>query len=104
MLNALANNNLDDYWFGTGTPTYLIEMMRKFDVKASDIGEGIEADKTEFDAPTECLETITPLLYQSGYLTIKNYNKETNLYTLDIPNKEIRVGLYRSLLPRFETE
>lgn len=101
LLNALANNNLDDYWFGTGTPTYLIEMMRKFDVKASDIGEGIEADKTEFDAPTECLETITPLLYQSGYLTIKNYNKETNLYTLDIPNKEIRVGLYRSLLPRF---
>ena len=101
LLNALANNNLDDYWFGTGTPTYLIEMMRKFDVKASDIGEGIETDKTEFDAPTECLETITPLLYQSGYLTIKNYNKETNLYTLDIPNKEIRVGLYRSLLPRF---
>ena len=104
LLNALANNNLDDYWFGTGTPTYLIEMMRKFDVKASDIGEGIEADKTEFDAPTECLETITPLLYQSGYLTIKNYNKETDLYTLDIPNKEIKVGLYRSLLPRFETE
>ena len=104
LLNCFSKEKIGAYWFGSGTPTFLIEMMRKFDVKASDIVEGIEADKTEFDAPTECLETITPLLYQSGYLTIKNYNKETDLYTLDIPNKEIRVGLYRSLLPRFENE
>ena len=42
-----------------------------------------------------------PLLYQSGYITIKGYDPETELYTLDIPNKEIRVGLYRSLLPNY---
>ena len=44
---------------------------------------------------------ITPLLYQSGYVTIKGYDKETDLYVLDIPNEEIRVGLYKSLLPNY---
>ncbi len=55
------------------------------------------ADKGDFDAPTETLTTIMPLLYQSGYLTIKKYTPETDLYTLGIPNKEIRVGLFRNL-------
>lgn len=50
-----------------------------------------------FDAATETMTTIMPLLYQSGYITIKDYDEETELYTLAIPNKEIRVGLYRSL-------
>lgn len=48
----------------------------------------------KFDAPTEKMTTIMPLLYQSGYITIKGYDPETELYLLDIPNKEIRVGLY----------
>ena len=54
-----------------------------------------------FDAPTERMTTITPLLYQSGYVTIKDYDKYTELYTLDIPNREIRVGLMQSLLPNY---
>ena len=49
------------------------------------------------------MTTIMPLLYQSGYITIKDYDEETELYTLAIPNKEIRVGLYRSLLPHYLT-
>ena len=100
LLNALANGNLDYYWFSSGTPTYLLEMLRKFQVMPSQIG-GNEADKSEFDAPTEKMATITPLLYQSGYITIKGYDPDTELYLLDIPNKEIRVGLYRSLLPYY---
>ena len=52
-----------------------------------------KALSTSFDAPTERMTTIVPLLYQSGYITIKNYDKLTQLYTLDIPNGEIRVGL-----------
>ena len=74
----------------SGTPTYLIEMLGKFHVMPSEIGGG-EADKSEFDAPTERMTTIVPLLYRSGYITIKGYDPETDLYLLDIPNKEIRV-------------
>ena len=100
LLNAMANGNLDYYWFSSGTPTYLINMLDKFQVMPSEIG-GSEADKSEFDAPTEKMTTIMPLLYQSGYITIKDYDPETELYLLDIPNKEIRVGLYRCLLPHY---
>ena len=100
LLNAFADGRLDSYWFGSGTPTYLIEMLRKFGVEPSRIG-GMEAMAADFDAPTERIESITPLLYQSGYVTIKDYNKETELYTLDLPNREIRIGLLRSLLPYY---
>ena len=100
LLNAMANGILDYYWFASGTPTYLLEMLNKFQVMPSEIG-GSEADKAEFDAPTEKMTTIMPLLYQSGYITIKGYDPETELYLLDIPNKEIRVGLYRCLLPHY---
>lgn len=93
LLNCFADGKLTAYWFASGTPTYLIEMMRKFDMMPANIGQDIEADKGDFDAPTETLTTIIPLLYQSGYLTIKKYTPETDLYTLGIPNKEIRVGL-----------
>lgn len=100
LLNAMAKSKLDYYWFTSGTPTYLIEMLKKFQVMPSEIGS-CEADKSEFDAPTEMMVSIMPLLYQSGYITIKGYDPETELFTLDIPNKEIRVGLYRSLLPNY---
>ena len=100
LLNAMANGILDYYWFASGTPTFLIEMLDKFQIMPSEIG-GSEADKSEFDAPTEKMTSIMPLLYQSGYITIKRYDPETDLYLLDIPNKEIRVGLYRCLLPHY---
>ena len=100
LLNAFANNDMENYWFGSGTPTYLIEMMRKFSVLPSQIG-GMEALAEDFDAPTEGMLSITPLLYQSGYLTIKAYEPAVQLYTLDIPNNEILVGLMRSLLPYY---
>ena len=100
LLNAMAKGKLDYYWFSSGTPTDLINMLDKFHVMPSEIGGG-EADKSEFDAPTEKMTTILPLLYQSGYITIKGYDPETDLYLLDLPNKEIRVGLYRCLLPNY---
>ena len=100
LLNAFADGQLDNYWFSSGTPTYLIEMMRKFGVLPSQVGR-MEAKATAFDAPTESMTSIVPLLYQSGYLTIKGYDREDQLYTLDIPNKEIRIGLMESLLPNY---
>ena len=103
LLNAFQDQDYTNYWFGSGTPTYLIEMLRKFNVVPSKIG-GSSVLASAFDAPTENMKDITPLLYQSGYITIKDYNKTTKLYTLDIPNTEIRVGLMDSLLPNYVHE
>lgn len=101
LLNCFAKQEMDDYWFGSGTPTYLINMMRKYEFLPADLGETIEVGKKDFDAPTETMTTIVPLLYQSGYVTIKGYDKPTKLYLLALPNQEIRVGLYGSLLPHY---
>ena len=103
LLNAMANGNLDYYWFTSGTPTYLINMMRKFGVVYTDFAEGMEADASDFDAPTETMTTLTPLLYQSGYITIKDYDKKYGSYTLGIPNREVRIGLTKALIPYYVT-
>ena len=103
LLNAMLDKRLDSYWFASGTPTYLIEMMRKFKVVPSNIGN-CRALASSFDAPTESMKSILPLLYQSGYITIKGYNNISRLYTLDIPNNEIKVGLMESLLPNYVAE
>ena len=100
LLNCFASGKFGAYWFSSGTPTYLINMMRKFKVEPTNIGR-MSAKASAFDAPTENMTAITPLLYQSGYLTIKDYDKANKLYTLDIPNKEIKVGLFESLLPNY---
>ena len=100
LLNAFADGKFGSYWFGSGTPTYLIKMLEKFGVEPSEIGPK-QAKASIFDAPTETMTNITPLLYQSGYITIKDYNKILDLYTLDIPNKEVRLGLMESLLPNY---
>ena len=102
LLNAFADGRLDSYWFGSGTPTYLIEMLNKFGVLPSRIG-GNEAVAADFDAPTERMQSVTPLLYQSGYVTIKGYDEMFQIYTLDIPNAEVRIGLMRSLIPDYVT-
>ena len=103
LLNALQDGDYTNYWFGSGTPTYLIEMLRKYNVVPSKIG-GRLVLASAFDAPTENMKDITPLLYQSGYITIKEYDRASKLYTLDIPNTEIRVGLMESLLPNYVNE
>ena len=100
LLTAMSKGALKSYWFGSGTPTYLIEMMRRFGTLPSQIGPA-NVSEDEFDAPTETMTSITPLLYQSGYTTIKGYDADVEEYTLDIPNKEIRNGLMLSLLPGY---
>ncbi len=103
LFNCFSERKFGAYWFTSGTPTYLINMMRKFDTLPTDIGN-VEADESEFDAPTEGMTTIMPLLYQSGYITIKDYNRDYNYYTLDLPNKEVKVGLTKALIPSYVTQ
>lgn len=100
LLNCFSKKELGAFWFSSGTPTYLINMLRQFGVLPTEIAP-TEAVCSSFNAPTENMKTITPLLYQSGYVTIKEYDPETRIYTLDIPNKEIKVGLFDNLLPNY---
>ena len=99
LLNALERKKIDNYWFGSGTPTYLVEMLRKFHVLPSEVGHSMQAMASDFDAPTEKMESIVPLLYQSGYLTIKGYDEEFGMYRLGFPNREVEEGVVRFLLP-----
>lgn len=97
LLKSLKYKEFGSYWFESGTPTFLLEEMKRFGVKPQEIGRQ-EAWASAFDAPTQNMTSITPLLYQSGYLTIKGYDADFNMYTLDIPNKEVRTGLMNSML------
>lgn len=100
LLNAFARKKIEAFWFASGTPTYLLEMMRKYDFQPTQF-HGINAEASDFDAPTETMTTITPLLYQSGYLTIKAYDRTFGTYTLDIPNREVEIGLMKSFIPYY---
>ena len=97
LLQAFNKRKIDSYWFASGTPTYLVEMLRKFGTLPADI-RSMEGGADDFDAPTEGMTTIMPLLYQSGYITIKDYDPVMESYHLDIPNNEVRIGLMRSLI------
>jgi len=98
LLSAMNNRKFNNYWFSTGTPTFLFNMMRKFHTDLTEI-DGSTALQEDFDAPTENMHNVLPLFYQSGYLTIKGYNPRSGMYTLGYPNEEVKVGLMRILIP-----
>ena len=100
LLKCFLQKDVANYWFESGTPTFLIRQMQHFRTDITGM-ERIEATASAFDQPTENMEDALPLLYQSGYLTIKEYDKDTNSYILSIPNKEVRVGLTEGLIPAY---
>ena len=100
LINALSSGRISNYWFETGTPSFLIQMMKKFRFNITSMEE-IESTEYAINRPTEAMTTVVPLLYQSGYLTIKHYDRESLLYTLGIPNQEVRVGYADGLLPTY---
>ena len=100
LFNALNAREYKNYWFSTGTPTFLIELLQEADFNVLDL-EGLEATDEEFDAPTEQIQSPIPVLYQSGYLTIKEFDPEFQVYKLAYPNKEVRKGFIESLLPTY---
>ena len=100
VLKAFAQKEIKDYWFESGTPTYLINQMRHFHMDILSL-DNVSATTADFDQPTEGMTNALPLLYQSGYLTIKNYSRALGQYTLGIPNNEVRVGLSANLLPLY---
>lgn len=100
LLKCFNQQKISDYWFESGTPSFLIRQMQKFRTHLTAL-DGMETTASSFDRPTEAMETAVPLLYQSGYLTIKEYEKESDTYLLAIPNKEVRTGLIDGLLPSY---
>ena len=100
LLNSLQDKMFRSYWFESGTPTYLIEKLKEFHVLPSMLKPSWTA-ASDFDAPTNSMASIMPLLYQAGYFTIKEYDEMSDLYLLDLPNTEIRIGLLQSLLPNY---
>ena len=100
LMNAFGDNKLGNYWFASATPTFLIRQMQHFRTDITTL-ETMEEPADSFDCPPEAMTTALPLLYQSGYLTIKRYDRDTDFYTLGIPNKEVRTGFVRGLLPTY---
>ena len=98
LLNAFGDEELNNYWFSSGTPTFLIRQMQFFRTDITSF-ENLEAFSSDFDLPTEAMTNALPLLYQSGYLTIKGFDRESEMYTLSIPNQEVRIGYVEGLLP-----
>lgn len=98
LLSAFSQMKIQPYWFASGTPTFLMQQLCNFGTDITAIDD-VHTDASAFDRPTEALNDPFALLYQSGYLTIKNYDKVTDAYTLGIPNKEVRVGLMDNMLP-----
>lgn len=96
LVMALSKQTVKSYWFESGTPTFLIEMMRRFGTDPTKIAT-IQATESQFDQSTDSLKSIVPLMYQSGYLTIKGYDASSEIYTLGMPNKEVRQGIFESL-------
>ncbi|MBP5614148.1 MAG: ATP-binding protein, partial [Bacteroidales bacterium] len=100
LLKCFNHKDISNYWFDSGTPTFLIRQMQHFqtDITAMD---RIETVAAAFDQPTENMDDALPLLYQSGYITIKEYDRETDSFVLAIPNKEVRTGLVSGLIPAY---
>lgn len=98
LFNALDARSIENFWLSSGTPTFLIKTMQKFGINPEGLGRQ-EAWQGAFDAPTGNMTSITPLLYQSGYITIKEYKAQDEMFVLDIPNREVKEGLMFNLLP-----
>ena len=100
LLKAFQQQKVAGYWFESETPTFLIHQLQHFrtDIMSFD---KLEVPSTAFDQPTENMKDALPLLYQSGYLTIKDYDQEIESYSLSIPNQEVRIGYTKGLLPAY---
>ena len=99
VLNAFSKLELGSYWFQTGTPTFLVELLQKSEYDLRTLLNGIEAPTSSFAEYRMDANNPVPLIYQSGYLTIKDYDRRFNNYLLDFPNDEVRYGFINFLVP-----
>lgn len=100
LLSAFMNQTFGDYWFETGTPTYLVTLLQNYNYKLDELTqEQVTADVLNSIDPSS--QNPIPVIYQSGYLTISGYDEEFELYSLNFPNKEVEQGFTRFLIPYY---
>ena len=100
LLNTFAKKKFGSYWFETGTPTYLVELLKLHHYPIEDL-EHIVTSQPVLDSIDTASTDPIPVIYQSGYLTIKGYNKMFENYTLGFPNREVEQGFFKFLLPNY---
>lgn len=98
LLNVFQKTKFGNYWFQTGTPTYLVSLLKQSDYDLRLLVNGVEVTASAFSEYRAEANNPLPMIYQSGYLTIKDYDKEFLLYTLAFPNDEVRYGFLNFLL------
>ena len=96
ILNCLKSKRLDNYWFSTGTPTYLVRLMKDNHESINEM-TGRYYEPSDFIDYKATIEKPLPMIYQSGYLTIKEYDMRRNSYKLDFPNEEVQGGMVTML-------
>lgn len=100
LLNTLKNQKFKDYWFETGTPTFIVQLLKNTNYELSDLTEEkVDADIIN-GIDTASMNPI-PVIYQSGYLTIKDYDEIFGLYKLGFPNGEVERGFTKFLIPHY---
>ncbi|UTC78720.1 ATP-binding protein [Treponema sp. OMZ 799] len=101
LLNVFADGKMRDYWFATGTPTFLVEYLKKAYYNIPDLDGNVKMNEAGLETyRAEALNPL-PILFQAGYLTIKDYNDFSRLYRLGFPNEEVRYGFLDNLLPAY---
>ena len=98
ILWTLSEKRYSNYWFKTGTPTYLVELIKKADFNIEELSNYAASEEQLSSVHVDDIDPI-PVLYQSGYLTIVGYDKEFGLFTLSYPNEEVKAGFINFLLP-----
>ena len=99
VLNAFYKKEFGNYWFQTGTPTFLVKSLLKSDYDLRTLMDGVETPAINFSEYRADTDNPIPLIYQSGYLTIKEYDKRFKTYKLGFPNDEVRYGFLNFLVP-----
>ncbi|MDE5903120.1 MAG: AAA family ATPase, partial [Muribaculaceae bacterium] len=98
LLNVLQNRMFDDYWFNTGTPAMLVELIKRTNMPLYDF-DNIERTSGDLTGLEPAFRDPVPILFQSGYLTVKGFDERRARYRLGFPNEEVERGLLESLLP-----
>ena len=100
LLNALHKRSFGSYWFETGTPSYLVELLKRHDFKLDEL-KGNKVTANVLSAIDASSSNPISVIFQSGYLTISGYNERYKLYSLDFPNEEVREGFMLYLMPYY---
>ena len=95
LLNAFSDREFKEYWFETGTPTLLVNVMKKTSFDVTTLSDNVVVSVEDLSGMQDIINRPIPLFFQTGYLTIKDYDKEFNIYTLGFPNDEVKNGFLK---------